>query len=281
MDEAFVITANKLRASYSADKKPYLQECIRFPAREYKFKELMLLQEIFFPNYFCCMDTSHDVVERLIQLYRIIYVGASAYAAPDKAESACKELIIRLPDVREMIKLDVESAFAGDPAAKDYTEIIRSYPGMKAILVHRVAHIIYNQGVPGYAREMAESIHMLTGIDIHPGAKIGRFFFIDHGTGVVIGETCEIGDNVRLYQGVTLGVLHFEKGEGGILKKGYKRHPSLGNNVIVGAGAKLLGPISVGSNVSIGANSWIQEDVPDNTAVYIKEHPTLAQKDKK
>jgi len=280
MNENFEKTAQMLAASYGNDKKPYLQQCTKFPAREYRFKELVLLQELFFPNYFNCALGVHDIVERLIQLYKIIDTGCSAYTDRDNSIKASKRLIETLPEVRETLKLDIEAAFRGDPAAKDYTEIIRSYPGVKAIMIHRVAHIIYSEGIPGYAREMSENIHMLTGIDIHPGAKIGHYFFIDHGTGVVIGETCEIGKNVRLYQGVTLGVLHFQKGEGGVLKKGYKRHPTLGNNVIVGAGAKLLGPINIGDNVSIGANSWIQEDVPSDTVVYITQHPTLEQRKK-
>jgi serine O-acetyltransferase len=120
-------------------------------------------------------------------------------------------------------------------------------------------------------------MHKLTGIDIHPGANIGNNFFIDHGSGVVIGETTIIGDHVRLYQNVTLGVLHFEKDDN-ILKKNYKRHPTIKNNVVIGAGAKILGQITIGSNVNIGANSWITEDIPDNTSVYITEHPKLVKK---
>lgn len=157
--------------------------------------------------------------------------------------------------------------------------IIRSYPGFNAVLMQRIARVLYENGVPSYPREIMEHIHSFTGIDIHPGAKIGEYFFIDHGTGVVIGETAEIGDWVRLYQGVTLGVLHFQKeGESNALKKGYKRHPTLGSNVVVGAGAKLFGPINVGSNVNIGANSWIQEDIPDNTTLFISEHPKLVKR---
>jgi len=185
--------------------------------------------------------------------------------------------------LREALKKDIEAAFAGDPSAMDYTEIIRSFPGFTAIMVQRFAHEIYELGAGSYARELGELVHSLTGIDIHPGAKIGEYFFIDHGTGVVIGETCEIGKFVRIYQGVTLGVLHFEKEENsdGTLKKNYKRHPTIGNNVVIGAGAKILGPIDIGSHVNIGANSWIQEDVPDYTTVFIKEHPELVKKERK
>jgi serine O-acetyltransferase len=176
-----------------------------------------------------------------------------------------------------MLKLDVEAAYNGDPAAKSYTEIIKSYPGFLAILVQRVGHELSKCNIPIYPRELMEHVHSITGIDIHPGAKIGKYFFIDHGTGVVIGETTEIGDWVRIYQDVTLGVLHFEK-DGIILKKNYKRHPTIGNHVVIGAGAKILGPVTIGNYVSIGANSWIDTDIPDNVAVYITEHPKLVKR---
>ena len=147
-------------------------------------------------------------------------------------------------------------------------------------MVQRFTHQIYKNGAPSYARELNEHIHKMTGIDIHSGAEIGDYFFIDHGTGVVIGESCIIGDHVRLYQGVTLGALHFEKEENEteILKKGYKRHPNIGNHVVIGAGSKILGPVRIGNNVNIGANSWIEEDIPDHTVVFISEHPKLIKK---
>ncbi len=150
----------------------------------------------------------------------------------------------------------------------------------RAVLIQRVAHVLYELGVLSYPRELTEHIHSVTGIDIHPGAKIGEYFFIDHGTGVVIGETAEIGDWVRLYQQVTLGVLHFEKEYEVSLKKGYKRHPTIGSHVVIGAGAKILGPVVIGNYVSIGANSWVQEDIPDYTTAFISEHPKLVRKQK-
>jgi serine O-acetyltransferase len=159
-------------------------------------------------------------------------------------------------------------------------EIIRSYPGFLAIAVQRVAHVLYDIGAPEYARELTEYAKMQTGIDIHPGAEIGEHFFVDHGTGVVIGESATVGEWVRLYQDVTLGALHFEEQEGDehALKKGYKRHPDIGDHVVIGAGTKVLGDITVGDHVSIGANSWITEDVPDHTKVYVKNHPTQERK---
>jgi serine O-acetyltransferase len=159
-------------------------------------------------------------------------------------------------------------------------EIIRSYPGFLAIMVQRVAHALYTDGASEYARELTECAHTETGIDIHPGADIGEYFFIDHGTGVVIGETTTVGDWVRIYQDVTLGALHFEEDEGEehALKKGYKRHPDIGNHVVIGAGTKVLGDITIGHHVSIGANSWVTENVPDNTQVYVSDHPTQERK---
>jgi serine O-acetyltransferase len=147
-------------------------------------------------------------------------------------------------------------------------------------LTQRVAHVLYEEGAPEYARELTEHAHSETGIDIHPGAAIGEYCFIDHGTGVVIGETATIGDWVRIYQDVTLGVLHFEddSDDDHMLRKDYKRHPDIGDNVVIGAGTKVLGPISIGDRVSIGANSWVTESIPDDTHVYVSDHPEQERK---
>ncbi len=153
---------------------------------------------------------------------------------------------------------DVRSAFEKDPAARSIVEVLTSYPGIKAIILHRVAHFFYEIGLPFVPRYISDISRQMTGIDIHPGAEIGSNFFIDHGTGVVIGETAEIGDNCTLYQNVTLG---------GTSLKREKRHPTLGNNVVVGAGAKILGPVKIGNNVKVGANSVVTKDIPDNSVV--------------
>ncbi len=153
---------------------------------------------------------------------------------------------------------DVSSAFRKDPAAKSIVEVLTSYPGIQAILLHRVAHFLWKIGLPFVPRFISYNACKSTGIDIHPGAIIGHEFFIDHGQGVVIGETAEIGNNVIIYQGVTLGGTNLEN---------KKRHPTLGNNIIVGAGAKILGPVKIGNNVKIGANSVIIKDIPDNSVV--------------
>jgi serine O-acetyltransferase len=170
----------------------------------------------------------------------------------------------------------VEAAYEGDPAAKNLDEIILSYPGLEAIAIYRIAHELHIQGVPLIPRIMTEFAHVRTGIDIHPGAEIGDSFFIDHGTGVVIGETCSIGNNVRIYQGVTLGALSFKKDKDGKLFKGIKRHPTIEDNVIIYAGATILGGETViGRNSVIGGNVWLVDSVPPGTTVTLKS-PELA-----
>jgi serine O-acetyltransferase len=153
---------------------------------------------------------------------------------------------------------DVNSVFKKDPAAKSIVEVFSAYPGVHAVLFHRIAHIFYQIGVPFIPRFLSYLAQRDTGIDIHPGATIGKNFFIDHGTGVVIGETTEIGDNVTIYQGVSLGGVSLDQ---------KKRHPTLGNNIVVGAGAKVLGPINIGDNTRIGANSVVTKDIPPNSVV--------------
>ncbi|MCW4018447.1 MAG: serine acetyltransferase [Candidatus Bathyarchaeota archaeon] len=187
-----------------------------------------------------------------------------------QAQIIVKELLEKVPEIRQLLSGDIEAAYKGDPAAVSNEEVIISYPCVLAIATYRIAHELYMHGVPLIPRIMSEHVHSLTGIDIHPGAKIGKKFFIDHGTGVVIGETTEIGDNVKMYQGVTLGALSFPKDEKGHIIKGRKRHPTIGNNVIIYSGATLLGPDAViGDNVIIGGNVWITSPVPSGTTITI------------
>jgi serine O-acetyltransferase len=192
------------------------------------------------------------------------------------AQPKAVELLRRLPSVRKTLELDVDAAFRGDPAARSHHEIIFCYPGLEAITVYRVAHELHNLGVPFIPRMMTEFAHSKTGIDIHPGATIGQGFFIDHGTGVVIGETTEIGQTVKLYQGVTLGALSFTKdGDGSLTKGDYKRHPTLKDNVVVYANATILGGQTViGERSVIGSNVWLTESVPPDTTVVL-EKPKL------
>jgi serine O-acetyltransferase len=187
-------------------------------------------------------------------------------------------LLQKLPDIRNVLEQDVESAYAGDPAAKSYTEIIFCYPGLEAITAYRVAHELLKLGVPFLPRMITEIAHSKTGIDIHPGATIGPGFFIDHGTGVVIGETCEIGAQVKLYQGVTLGALSFQRDDEGKIVKGNKRHPTLHDHVVVYANATILGGETVvGHHAVIGSNVWLTHSVEPHTMVLL-EKPQLRMK---
>lgn len=181
--------------------------------------------------------------------------------AEEKAERITSSLLEELPHIREMLKKDGRAGYEGDPAANSVREIILTYPGFKAILAHRIAHYLFSQGLPLIPRMINELIHSDTGIDIHPGATIGEYFFIDHGTGVVIGETSIIGDNVKIYQGVTLGALSFPKDGCGMLLRGAKRHPSIEGNVTIYANATLLGDITIGHDSTIGSNTWIKENI--------------------
>jgi len=188
----------------------------------------------------------------------------------ERAHVVVKELLEELPEIRSMLSGDIAAAYSGDPAAASNEEVILSYPCVLAITTYRIAHELYMRGVPIIPRIMSEHMHSLTGIDIHPGAKIGKNFFIDHGTGVVIGETSEIGDNVKLYQGVTLGALSFPKDEKGNIIKGRKRHPTIGNNVVIYSGATLLGGETViGDNVVIGGNVWVTGPIASGTKITI------------
>ena len=176
----------------------------------------------------------------------------------------------RLPNIRETLKGDITAAYEGDPAAVSEMEVVMAYPGFYAVAVHRLAHALYLLKVPILPRVMSEIAHSRTGIDIHPGATIGERFFIDHGTGVVIGETTVIGKNVKLYQGVTLGALSFPKDEAtGMLMKGHKRHPNVEDNVVIYAGATILGgDTTIGHDSEIGGNVWLMDSIPPYSRVY-------------
>lgn len=275
-----------LQDSYRKDAPPFLQEQrLSFAKRKY-FCELKLLNMIFFPKYWNNPDlaTNEELLKVKLQRLGIALVKGAAPYMEDKSQlnEKIQKMMNTLPMLRESLKQDVQAAYAGDPAAKNYAEIIRCYPGFLCMLVQRVAHELYQLEIPGYPRELTELVRQLTDIDIHPGATIGDHFFIDHGNGTVIGETCTIGNWCRLYQGVTLGALHFQQDEETqTLKKGYKRHPTLGNHVVVGAGAKILGNISIGDHVSIGANCWVKTDVAPHRTVYIGQHPQQVEKEHK
>ncbi len=179
--------------------------------------------------------------------------------------------VARLPEVRRLVETDIDAAYDGDPAATSRMEVVMAYPGLYAVTIHRLAHELYRLEVPILPRVMSELAHSKTGIDIHPGATIGERFFIDHGTGVVIGETTVIGRNVRLYQGVTLGGLSFDKDGNGALVKGLKRHPNIEDNVVIYANATILGGgTTIGHDSEIGGNVWLKDSVPPFSRVYNK-----------
>ncbi|MFC1821471.1 serine O-acetyltransferase EpsC [Thermodesulfobacteriota bacterium] len=188
----------------------------------------------------------------------------------EQGRETALRFIQALPEIKEILTSDIQAAMEGDPAAKSTDEIIFSYPGLFAITVYRLSHVLFDRNVPLIPRMMTEYAHGLTGIDIHPGAKIGKSFFIDHGTGVVVGETTEIGDHVRLYQGVTLGALSLPRDAGDRFRN-MKRHPTIGDNVIIYSNATLLGAeAEVGARSIIGGNVWITEKVPPDTKVLLK-----------
>lgn len=197
----------------------------------------------------------------------------------DEVERAALEItrrfLITIPSIKEKLETDIEATYKGDPAAYSKAEIIVSYPGIYAGMVHRIAHELYLLSVPLIPRIMSEHAHSATGIDIHPGAAIGKYFFMDHGTGIVIGETCVIGSNVKLYQGVTLGALSTK---GGQSIKGVKRHPTICDNVTIYSGASILGGETViGEGVVVGGNAFVVKSVPENTRVSVK-NPELQYK---
>jgi len=195
--------------------------------------------------------------------------------AEERAQLLSLEFFRQLPAVRAMCQTDVEAFYDGDPAAYSTDEIIFCYPGLFAITVYRMAHVLYTLGVPMLPRMMTEYAHSLTGIDIHPGATIGPYFFIDHGTGVVIGETTVIGERVKLYQGVTLGAKSFAVQSDGTLVKGNKRHPNIGSNVVIYAGATILGGDTyIGDNCVIGGNVWLTHSVEPGKRVLTAREQT-------
>lgn len=184
-------------------------------------------------------------------------------------ESVVETFLNDLPSIAELLRTDIRAAYLGDPAAKDVAEVLLAYPSFEAVSIFRLAHRLFELKVPMLPRMMTEYAHRITGIDIHPGATIGEFFFIDHGTGVVIGETTVIGHHVKLYQGVTLGAKSFSQDADGNPVKGIHRHPRIGNHVIIYSGATILGgDTCIGDNCVIGGNVWLTKSVPSNSKIY-------------
>ncbi|WBO23747.1 serine O-acetyltransferase EpsC [Sphingomonas abietis] len=189
-------------------------------------------------------------------------------AIEQRAARISQAFAAQLPDLRRLLDQDVEAAYAGDPAARSVDEVLLCYPSVTALIHHRIAHALYELDVPIIARIIAEVAHSATAIDIHPGARIGKSFFVDHGSGVVIGETAIIGDRVRLYQAVTLGARSFPTEESGGLKKGLERHPIVEDDVVIYAGATILGRVTIGRGAVIGGNVWLTQSVPAGSIVH-------------
>ena len=249
-----------------------------FPSRDALAQALQLLKGVLFPMRLGPQDllqesenhyVAHALDTALHQLHAQIalelrYTRRTQTGVDERALALTQQFALALPGIRRLLDTDVQAAYEGDPAARTVDEVLLCYPGVLALIHHRIAHQLYSLQLPLLARIVAELAHSETGIDIHPGAQIGEGFFIDHGTGVVIGETAVIGDDVMIYQGVTLG---------GTGKDTGKRHPTIGNNVMIGAGAKVLGPFKVGDNSNIAAGAVVLDEIPPNcTAVGVPAH---------
>ena len=225
-----------------------------------------LLQSLLYPDFFKMSGDAEAVVETIekILIDQMTIVFSDGNIAREKTET----FLEALPGVLSYLNKDIQAIYDGDPAAKSYEEILLCYPGFQAISIYRFAHVLYVLGVPIIPRMMTEYAHSKTGIDINPGAVIGEYFCIDHGTGIVIGETAEIGDRVKIYQGVTIGAKSFKKDANGNPVKGGKRHPTIGNNVVIYANATILGGETlIGDDCVIGSSAWITESVENGRQV--------------
>lgn len=285
--------ADQIVHTYEDDSGINFIDIKNLPVRDRIIRLLDTILEILFPGYTgkraVTRDTIFSVVHELLLVvrrdlseqieralrHRCRIQDCLTCDCPRMASRCSEELLIRLPEIRRMLKGDVQAAYEGDPAAKSFEEVVISYPYIVAIATHRIAHELYLMEIPLIPRIMSEWAHSRTGIDIHPGARIGKNFFIDHGTGVVIGETAVIGDNVKMYQGVTLGALSFPRDERGQIIRGRKRHPTLEDDVTVYAEATLLGDITIGRGAVIGGNVWIRESVPPGAMVTVAKPESM------
>jgi serine O-acetyltransferase len=216
------------------------------------------------------LDTTLNALLEQVRLelrYTARHDGLTATQVEERAVQIVRDFANALPGLRALLDTDVEAAFRGDPAARSVDEVLLCYPGILAMINHRLAHKLYELELPLLARIIAEIAHSETGIDIHPGARIGASFFIDHGTGVVIGETAVIGERVRLYQAVTLGAKRFPSDGSGGLQKGLPRHPVVEDDVVIYAGATILGRVTIGRGSTIGGNIWLTRSVPPGSNV--------------
>lgn len=267
------LRVQSLETRHRRDKPPKL------PSRKELQKILDGLGAVLFPNRLGLPDLNDEGIDYFVghtldtllrELYKQVrrelqFIGVED--AYQQAVAITREFAKRLPEVRTLLDSDIQAAYEGDPAARSSDEVLVCYPGITAITHHRLAHILHQLGAPLVARIISEIAHSATGIDIHPGAQIGESFFIDHGTGVVIGETAVIGRHVRVYQAVTLGAKRFQKDEDGILVKGNARHPIVEDDVVIYAGATILGRITIGRGSTVGGNVWLTYSVPPGSNI--------------
>ena len=268
--------------TYRDDSGINFIDTTNLPLRDRILEILGLLMEVLFPGYTGAKDvTSSNIsfvvgdilcqvqsqlteqIERAL-LHQCRLKQCDSDSCRIMAQEVTEHLLAQLPKIRRLLKTDIQAAFDGDPAASSFEEIVLSYPGLRAITTHRIAHELYLKNVPLIPRMMSERAHHETGIDIHPGAKIGERFFIDHGTGIVIGETAIIGNNVKIYQGVTLGALAPAAGQS---LRGVKRHPTIEDDVTIYAAATILGNVTIGKGTIISGNVWIKESIPPGVTV--------------
>lgn len=289
---AILKVARGLTENYASEELFMPKSGRRLPNRSVIIDIVRDLKSIIFPGYFST-DTSatvfpeyyvghrlNDIYDRLKNQIEIalLYHGEEPEESATHADRTTCGFFEQLPEIQRLLLTDVQAGFDGDPAAKSKEEIIFSYPGLFAIYVYRLAHVLYKEEIPFIPRVMSEYAHGRTGIDINPGATIGEYFFIDHGTGVVVGETTEIGNNVKLYQGVTLGALSTRMGQ---QLANVKRHPTIRDNVTIYSNSTVLGGETVvGENTIIGGNTFITESIPANTKVSAKSPELVIKKPK-
>ncbi len=295
------VLVDRIVESYYADDRTRHLDRVHLPSRRETIEIVQMLLELVYPGYYGRQNlTRHNVrfhvgellpkiAEKLYeQIFQALCWAREFEGCPQPDGPACEStqltscdrlarertmrFLERIPEIREMLAADVQAAYDGDPAAVNCDEIIMAYPGVLAVTVYRFAHELHVMEVPLIPRIMTEWAHAVTGVDIHPGARIGRSFFIDHATGVVIGETTEIGDHVKLYQGVTLGALSFPKDERGRLIRGQKRHPTVRDGVTIYANATVLGGQTVlGRGSVIGASVFLTTSTPEQASVRLKD----------
>jgi serine O-acetyltransferase len=287
---------DRLVSTYEGDSGINFIDVRNLPVRGAITHLIDSLMELLFPGYTGRHKVTRDTVRSIVRnsltelrrelaeqielalRYQCRLKSCPTCDCTDLAFRYTDELLGKVPHIREILKTDIQAAYDGDPAASSFEEVVISYPYIDAITIHRIAHELYLKDVPLIPRMMSEYAHSKTGIDIHPGAKISDYFFIDHGTGVVIGETAVIGNRVKIYQGVTLGALSFPKDECGQIIRDRKRHPTLEDDVTVYAEATILGDITIGKGAIVGGNVWIRESVPSGTMVAIAKPEALYKK---